>query len=97
MENMKNDYFEVKCDINANGTLSLRLPYSVHDDFEKIASTEQSGKERIIELFADFSLLDTTHKEMYQDIILNKEHLPKNLEDLQASMKLVRLHMAFHS
>lgn len=92
MKNRKNEYFQVNCSINYGQDLILKLPYTVHKDFE---CTVDSGNEdlmaRLVELFAEYELLDKTKCQTFQALILERKDKLSTIDDLLNCMKAVRL------
>ena len=55
MKNTK--FFEVKCSINQEEQLSIRIPYSCHEDFSRtVSGRKEKEMARLVELFGEYSL-----------------------------------------
>lgn len=92
MKNKKNDFFEVHCNINHGGQLILKLPYTVHSDFERtVSSGNEKLMARLIELFAEFELLDSPKRDTLQALIMERKNEISTIDDLLTCLKAVRL------
>ncbi len=88
----KKDYFEVNCAINHGGYLKLKLPYTVHGDFERtVSSGDEKLMVRLVELFGEYELLGYAKRQVYQALILQKADQISTIDDLLTCLKAVRL------
>ena len=96
MNNNQKDFFQVNCNINSGEKLMLKLPYSVHSDFEKtVSSGDDSRMAKLVELFAEFELLEYAKKAAFQEMIIQRANELSTLDDLLTCMKAVRLCTVF--
>ena len=94
---MKNSkFFEVKCSINHENQLSIRIPYSCHEDFSRtVSGRKQDEMARLVELFGEYSLFDIPKRQTFQALIEERADSISTLDDLLALLKVVRLLDAF--
>ena len=96
MNKTDKEYFEVKCSINYGQNVSLKLPMQVHDDFERtVESGDEKLMKRLVELFAEYELLDEPRQKAFQALILLRSKETRTLDDLLEYMKAIRLCTAF--
>lgn len=93
---MKNNYFEVNCNINNGATLSIRLPMTVHNDFNiTVSSGDEERMANLVELFGEYNELDNAKRKTFQALILARANEVSTLVDLLNCMKAVRLSTTF--
>ena len=96
MKNKKNDFFEVNCAINCGQRLILKLPFTVHDDFERtVSSGNETLMARLVELFAEYEELDEIKRQTFQALIIDRKDELETIDDLINCLKAVRLCTAF--
>ena len=96
MKNNEKDYFEVNCSLNYGERLVLKIPFTIHADFERtVDSGDESLMKRLVELFAEYELLDSAHRSAFQALIIAREKEMSTLDDLLECMKAIRLCSAF--
>lgn len=96
MNKTNEEYFEVKCSINYGKGVSLKIPMQVRDDFERtVESGDDKLMSRLVELFAEYELLDEPRQKAFQALILLRSKETRTLDDLLEYMKAIRLCTAF--
>ena len=94
MKNTK--FFEVKCSINQEEQLSLKIPYSCHEDFSRtVSGRKEPEMARLVELFAELQLFDIPKRQTFQALIEERAESISTLDDILALQKIVRLLGAF--
>ena len=94
MKNTK--FFEVKCSINQEEQLSIRIPYSFHEDFSRtVSGRKEKEMARLVELFGEYSLFGLPKRQTFQTLIEERAESISTLDDILAWQKIVRLLGAF--
>ncbi len=84
-------YFTVNCGINQGEQLSLKLPITVHLDFERtVCSGDSQLISRLATLFSEFELLNTIKRDTFQALILQRANEVSTLDDLLVCMAAVK-------
>ena len=93
---MKKEYFELRCSINHEDQLSLKIPYSCHADFVRtVEGRKDEDMKNLVEIFGEFSNFDHVKRQTYQALILERADDVSTLADLVDLLKFVRLCDAF--
>ena len=97
MKHNEIEYFTVKCGIdNKEDKLSLKLPYSVHSDFERtVCSGNHHLMSRLADLFLEYKLLEPAKRFAFQELILQNANEMSTLDDLLECMKAVKFCTVF--
>ena len=92
MNNNEKNFFQVNCNINCGEKLMLKIPYSVHRDFEAtVSSGDEERMAKLVELFAEYELLEHVKRAAFQQMIIQRESEMFTLDDMLTCMKAVRL------
>lgn len=90
MKNTK--FFEVKCSINQEKQLSIRIPYSCHEDFSPtVSGRKEADMARLVEIFGEFAKFDLPKRQTFQALIEERADSISTLDDILALLKVVRL------
>lgn len=93
---MKNNFFEIRCAINHGEQMSIRVPFSCHEDFTRtVSGRREKDMAKLVELFGEYSELDSVKKKTFQALIEERANDVATLDDLLVLLKAVRLCTAF--
>lgn len=89
---MKNEFFEVNCAINGGEKLSIKIPRSVHSEFQlAVSNTNTEAMAHLTELFAEFAELDNIKKQTFQALVEKRADQIGSLMDMLNLLKATRL------
>ncbi len=93
---MKNEFFEINCAINGGERLTIKLPMTVHPEFQlAVSNTDIEAMKNLTELFAEFSELDYIKRQTFQALVEKRTGQISSFVDLLNLLKATRLCIAF--
>ncbi|MBR3967465.1 MAG: hypothetical protein IKJ91_10380 [Clostridia bacterium] len=62
-----NEFFELNCAINGGKRLTIKIPMSVHSEFQMdVSNTNTEAMGHLTELFAEFAELDNIKRQTFK-------------------------------
>lgn len=91
-----NEFFELNCAINGGERLTIKIPMSVHPEFQlAVTNTNTEAMAHLTELFAEFSELDHIKRQTFQALVEKRAEQISSLMDMLNLLKATRLCTAF--
>ena len=89
---MKKQFFEINCAINGGERLTIKIPMSVHPEFQlAVSNTDAEAMGHLTELFAEFSELDLIKRQTFQALVEKRADQISNFVDMLNLLKATRL------
>ena len=89
---MKNEFFELNCAINGGERLTVKIPMSVHPEFQlAVSNTDTEAMAHLTELFAEFSELDHIKRQTFQALVEKRADQISSFVDMLSLLKATRL------
>ena len=89
---MKNQFFEINCAINGGERLTIKIPMSLHWEFQlAVSNTDAEAMAHLAELFAEFSELDHIKRQTFQALVEKRADQISSFVDMLNLLKATRL------
>ena len=87
-----NEFFEINCAINGGERLTIKIPMSVHPEFQlAVSNTDAEAMAHLAELFAEFAELDRIKRQTFQALVEKRADQISNFVDMLNLLKATRL------
>ena len=86
-----NEFFEVNCAINGGEKLTIKIPMTVHPEFQlAVSNTNIEAMSKLTELFAEFSELNDIKRMTFQALVEKRAGTVRSFSNMLELLKATK-------